>query len=136
LAPGEQVALINISIMKKIVLIIACFLSVNRLSAQKIDGLWYSSDSTRVYEIKKSSENKYTAVIKSSTRQSDSAGYIVIKDLEYNSRRRRYEGIIYSVKDGDATFVKIKFLDTNKLSLKLSRMFVFDVLIKWIRVEV
>ena len=136
MAPGEQVALINISIMKKIVLIIACFLSVNRLSAQKIDGLWYSSDSTRVYEIKKSSENKYTAVIKSSTRQSDSAGYIVIKDLEYNSRRRRYEGIIYSVKDGDATFVKIKFLDTNKLSLKLSRMFVFDVLIKWIRVEV
>lgn len=136
MAPGEQVALINISIMKKIVLIIACFLSVNRLSAQKIDGLWYSSDSTRVYEIKKSSENKYTAVIKSSTRQSDSAGYIVIKDLEYNSRRRRYEGIIYSVKDGNATFVKIKFLDTNKLSLKLSRMFVFDVLLKWIRVEV
>ena len=136
MAPGEQVALINISIMKKIVLIIACFLSVNRLSAQKIDGLWYSSDSTRVYEIKKSSENKYTAVIKSSTRQSDSAGYIVIKDLEYNSRRRRYEGIIYSVKDGDATFVKIKFSGTDKLSLKLSRMFVFDVLIKWIRVEV
>lgn len=136
MVPGEQVALINISIMKKIVLIIACFLSVNRLSAQKIDGLWYSSDSTRVYEIKKSSENKYTAVIKSSTRQADSAGYVVIKDLEYNSRRRRYEGIIYSVKDGDATFVKIKFLDTNKLSLKLSRMFVFDVVLKWIRVEV
>lgn len=120
--------------MKKIILLIIFFISVNRLIAQKIDGLWHSSDSTRVYEIKKTTGNKYTAVIKSSTRKKDSAGYVVIKDLEYNARRKRYEGVIYAVEDGDATFVKIRFANTNKIVLKLSRMFVFDVSINWIRV--
>ncbi len=119
--------------MKKLILLIICFISVNRLVAQKIDGLWYSSDRTRVYEIKKTTGNKYTAVIKSSTRKKDSPGYVVIKDLEYNARRKRYEGVIYAVEDGDATFVKIRFTNTNKIVLKLSRMFVFDVSINWIR---
>lgn len=119
--------------MKKILILITCFISVNRSVAQKIDGLWYSSDSTRVYEITKTTGNKYTAVIKTSTRKKDSPGYIVIKDLEYNSRRKRYEGIMYAVGDGDATFVKIRFRDANKIVLKLSRMFVLDVSINWIR---
>jgi hypothetical protein len=88
-----------------------------------------------VYEVKKTEGSKYTAIIKSSTRKTDTAGYVVIKDLEYNARRKRYEGVIYAMKDGDKTFVKIKFskADTNKIVLKLSRMFVFDVSISWIR---
>jgi Uncharacterized protein conserved in bacteria (DUF2147) len=133
LVPEKQGVLINHPGMKKIIILIISFISVNRLAAQKIDGLWYSSDSTRLYEIKKTTENKYIAVIKSSTREKDSTGYVVIKDLQYNSRRKRYEGVIYAVKDGDATFVKIKFTNTNKIILKLSRMFIFDVSIDWIR---
>lgn len=115
-----------------------CFLLANSSYAQKIDGLWYSSDSTRVYEIKKTAGDKYTAVIKTSTRKTDKPGYTVIKDLAYNTRKKRYEGIIYAMSDGDATFVKIKFDKTNnnKIMLKLSRMFVFDVSINWIRVSI
>lgn len=119
--------------MKKILLLIICFISINRLAAQKIDGLWYSSDSSRVYEIKKTTGNKYNAVIKSSTRKNDLPGYVVIKDLEYNARRKRYEGVIYAVENSEATFVKIRFTNTNKIVLKLSRMFVFDLSINWIR---
>ncbi len=119
--------------MKKILLLIICFISTYRVAAQKIDGLWYSSDSSRVYEIKKTTGNKYNAVIKSSTRKNDRPGYIVIKDLEYNARRKRYEGVIYAVENSEATFVKIRFTNTNKIVLKLSRMFVFDLSINWIR---
>ena len=135
MAPEKQGAIINNSGMKKIIILIISFISVNTLVAQKIDGLWYSSDSTRIYEIKKITGNKYTAIIKSSTRKSDSPGYVVIKDLEYNSRHKRYEGVIYAAEDGEATFVKIKFTNTNKIILKLSRMFILDVSINWLRVE-
>lgn len=123
--------------MKKIIVLIICFISVNSLTAQKLEGLWYSSDSSRVYEISKTGENKYTVVIKSSTRKADSPGFVVIKELEYNSRRKRFEGMICAVEDGAETFVKIRFskFDTNKLALKLSRMFVFDVSIKWLRAD-
>jgi hypothetical protein len=132
----EQDVTINNSGMKKVIILLISIISVNSLAAQNIDGLWYSSDSTRVYEIKKATGNKYTAVIKSSTRKTDTAGYVVIKDLQYNSRRKRYEGIIYAVADGNATVVKIKFSKniTDKIVLKLSRMFVFDLSINWIRV--
>lgn len=121
--------------MKKINLFVISLLLANTTSAQKLEGLWYSSDSSRVYEVKKTDGSKYTAVIRSSARKTDTAGYVVIKNLEYNARRKRYEGVIFAVKDGDKTFVKIKFsqADTNKIVLKLSRMFVLDVTINWLR---
>jgi hypothetical protein len=105
------------------------------LYAQNLTGLWYSSDSTRIYEIKETAVNKYTAVIKSSTRKADKPGYVVVNNLIYNPRRKRYEGIIYAVKDGEPAFVKIKFSkkDKNEIMLRLNRMFVFDVAIDWIR---
>jgi len=123
--------------MKQLFILFTCFLLSNSLHAQKLNGLWYSSDSTRVYEIKQTAENKYIAVIRSSSRKKDSLGYIVIKDLEYNTRRKRYEGVIYAVEDGEPVFVKIKFskTNTNKINLKLSRMLVFDVSINWVRVN-
>lgn len=107
----------------------------NTISAQKLEGLWYSSDSSRIYEMRKTAGNKYYAVIKSSTRKTDTVGYNVIRELEYNKRRKRYEGVIYAVKDGDKAFVKIKFskTGTNKIVLKLSRMFLFDVSLNWIK---
>jgi len=123
--------------MKKIITIILCIVLQKSLPAQNLHGLWYSSDSTRVYEIKQAANNKYSAVIRSSTRKTDSIGYIVLKDLEYNVRKKRYEGFIYAVADGEAAFVKIRFnkKDTNRLILKLSRMFVFDVSIDWVRMS-
>jgi len=123
--------------MKKLLILAGLLFSLKTSFAQKIAGLWYSSDSSRVYEIKQTAVNKYVAVIRSSTRKTDSAGYVVIKELLYNNRKKRYEGIIYAVADGAPAFVKIKFSkkDINKIRLKLSRAFVFDVLIDWIKVS-
>ena len=122
--------------MRKVLLALILFACTEEIYAQKIEGLWYSSDSTRVYEIREVATNKYTAFIKSSTRKTDSVGYTVIKDLEYNARKKRYEDFIYAMQDGEPAFAKIKFnkSDANKISLKLSRMFVFDVSIDWIRI--
>jgi hypothetical protein len=119
--------------MKKIVVLSACLIWIKTSFAQKLTGLWFSSDSTRVYEIKESTANKYTAVIKSSARKTDQAGYVVIDDLTYNNRKKRFEGFMFAVEDGSAVFVKIKFSrnDINVLNLKLSRAFIFDVSINW-----
>jgi len=121
--------------MKTLVTLIF-FLSFAVLSnAQKLAGLWYSADSSRVYEIQSSGINTFTAIIKSSSRKKDRIGYAVIKGLTYNSRKKRYQGTIYAVSDGQPTFVKIRFdkRNSNKIILKLDRMLVFDVAIHWVR---
>lgn len=105
--------------------------------AQKISGLWYSADSSRIYEIKEAAHDNYTAIIKSSERKTDSIGYVVLQNLTYNSRKKRYEGSIYAVTDGQPAFVKIKFNkhNGNKIILKINRMFVMDVTINWTRAQ-
>ena len=124
--------------MKKILIFFTCLFFIKTLQAQKLKGLWYSNDSTRIYEIKQTAENNYIAVIKSSTRKKDSVGYVVIKDLAYNARKNRYEGVMYAVSDGKPAFVKIKFskTDAKNINLKLSRMFVFDASINWIKADI
>jgi len=108
---------------------------LSNAKAQKITGLWYSGDSTRIYEIKSSGTDEYSAIIKSSSRRNDSVGYCAIKNLKFNARKKRYEGIIYSVADNKPTGVKIKFgKDPDKIILKLNRMFIMNVTIYWKRV--
>lgn len=121
--------------MKKILLLFLSILFIRGIQAQKLTGLWYSSDSSRVYEIKQVDANTLTATIRSSARKIDSVGYTVIKNLTYNNHKKRYEGVIYAVADGQPAFVKIRFdkHNTNKLILKLNRMFIFNVDIDWVR---
>ncbi|GAB2818428.1 hypothetical protein [Ferruginibacter profundus] len=124
--------------MKKVFLLFISIVCITTIKAQKLTGLWYSSDSSRVYEIKEADDNQFIAAIKSSERKTDSIGYIVLKNLCYNSRKKRYEGVIYAVNDGKPAFVRIKFdkHNSNKIVLKLNRMFVMDVAINWVRVNV
>ncbi len=101
--------------------------------AQQINGCWYSADRTRLYEIKQTSEHNYSAVIKSSSRTADSIGYEVIKDLVYNEKKQRYEGVMYAVSDGQPASVKITFDESNlnRIVLKLNRFFFMDVVLNW-----
>ena len=135
LAPKDLAGTIKIERMRKILILIFFTTGINTIQAQKLTGLWYSADSSRVYEIKAADGNTFTAIIKSSERKADSVGYLVIKDLLYNNRKKRYEGIIYAVTDGQPAFVKIKFdkHNSNRIILKLNRMFVMDVAINWVR---
>jgi hypothetical protein len=123
--------------MKYFLFIVLWMLGMSTIEAQKLSGVWYSEDSTRVYAIKQTADDTYMAVIKSTARKADSVGYVVIRDLHYNIRKKRYEGVIYAVTDGQPAFVKIKFLkdNANRISLKLSRMFILDVSIIWKRVS-
>lgn len=113
-------------------LFILVFLSYTPIKAQQITGLWISADSSRLYEIKAAADNSFEAVIKSSSRKSDSAGFVVIKAIQFNAVKKRYEGIMYAAADNQPCFVKISTVN-NQLLLKLQRMFLFDAVLKWNR---
>ena len=138
MAPKDLAGTIKIERMRKLFILIFFISGINSIQAQKLTGLWYSADSSRVYEIKATNDNQFVAFIKSSERKTDSVGYVVLKNLLYNSRKKRYEGVIYAVTDGHPAFVKIKFdkHNSNRIILKLNRMFVMDVAIDWVRAEV
>jgi hypothetical protein len=119
---------------KKLLLPLLLIIATNT-RAQQITGLWYSADSSRIYQVKATDSNKYEAVIYASERKTDTIGFTVIKNLQYNSRKKRYEGAMYAVSDGRPCFTKITFLNNaNMLLLKLSRFFIMDIAIEWSRV--
>ena len=120
--------------MKKTIALLLFFITV-KIQAQQLTGLWYSADSSRIYEIKSNGFNNFEAIIKASTRKNDLIGYTAIKNLQYNLRKKRYEGYMYSVSDNKPCFVKIKFNNKkdNRLLLKLNRLFIMDVSLNWTR---
>lgn len=113
--------------MKTIICVLAIMLCVYT-KAQQITGLWFSADSSRIYKINQTGSNLYEAVIKKSARKTDSIGFTVIKNLQYNTAKKRYEGIMYAVTDNRPCFVKIT-MESTRLHLKLKRMFLFDAVI-------
>lgn len=133
MAQKDLAGSIKIFNMKNVLLLLSSLVSFATSQAQQLTGLWYSEDSSRVYEIKETASNNFSATIKYSERENDSTGFTVIKNLIYNNHKKRYEGIIYAVTDGKPTFVKIKFDKSNpaKIILKLSRMLIMDVTIYW-----
>lgn len=113
-------------------LVLFAIIACSQIKAQQITGLWLSGDSSRVYEIKEAAGNTFEAVIKSSSRKTDSTGFIVIKAIQFNAVKKRYEGVMYAASDNQPCFVKI-FTGNNRLRLKLNRMFLFDAVLKWNR---
>lgn len=116
-------------IMRTTILLCVLMLA-GKMQAQEIAGSWFSADSSRVYAIQQTGNNLYEAVIKNSSRKTDSIGFAVMKNLHYNAAKKRYEGIMYAVSDSQACFVKITTTN-NQLQLKLRRMFLFDVVLLW-----
>ncbi len=123
---------VQLSMMKQLTFILAVCILQHIAKAQQVTGLWYNTDSSRIYEIKQSCNEQYEAVIKNSSRKTDSAGFCVIKYLHYNNRKKRFEGIMYAAADKQPCFVKITAAN-NRLILKLSRMYVFDAVLTWSR---
>ena len=123
------------TIKKKLYTLSLVTVCISSIQAQGLTGTWYSADSTRQYEIKQVSADVFTAVIKSSVRAADSVGYEVVKHLSFNAKKKRYEGVIYAVSDGQPAFVKIRFADKNSncLILTIDRMLFMDVSLNWMR---
>ncbi len=121
--------------MKKAVSILLGIICISSIRAQTLTGTWYSADSTRLYEIKQTAPGEFAAVIKSSQRRNDSVGYEIIKNIFFNTKKKRYEGVIYAVSDGQPAFVKIRFAEKNKnnLIITIDRMLFMDVSFNWMR---
>jgi hypothetical protein len=133
MAPKDLAGIIKKISMKNINFVLVSLLLFFRTEGQQLTGCWYSDDSSRVYEIKETGSNNFTATIKYSERKTDSTGFIVIKNLGYNHHKKRYEGFIYAAADNKPAFVKIRFDKGNpsKIILKLSRMLIMDVTLYW-----
>lgn len=121
----------------KYFLIIFIFLSKtsHSFAQDSIKGLWYSSDSTRVYKIY-DNEKGLQAILVSSKRKNDKMGALVLDELQYNCKKRKFFGFIYGINDNDyrPQFAKLKLSNNgNVLKLKLPRMFLFPVNLYWIK---
>lgn len=121
--------------MKKIKLCTLLLLfSIINVKAQQapITGYWYSKDGSRQYLI---TENKsgWEATLVHAERENDKEGKLILSRLQ--KIRNRYRGTIYSATDNMNTTVSIRVSRKNKkvLVLKLKRLLLLDVTIKWYR---
>lgn len=109
-------------------------LFITRANAQEtmITGNWYSKDGSRQHHIRQK-DNEWEALLIRSDRKKDTAGKIILSHLQ--KRKNRYKGVIYSVTDGAHTSVTIRASRKNRevLILKLKRMLLLDVTIRWYR---
>lgn len=120
MVPGISENTTKSYIKMKWIFLLAFCISFNSIGAQNLIGTWYSEDGTRQYEIHRSLENKYNAVIKSSARPADIQGFEVLRELTYNSQKNRFEGYIYTASERIPSFVTIHISSSNPLLLQLS----------------
>jgi hypothetical protein len=124
----------------KFFIFILLFLSIRTVVfAQTIEdnisGLWYSSDSSRIYKVYQTSYG-YDANVYSTKRPGDEKGMTVLKEVKFYPGKDDYEGLIYSSDGLQSTGTKIKVEENKKLLLlKLPRLLFFPVYIKWYRVQ-
>lgn len=102
---------------------------------QDISGLWYSEDTTRVYEFRSLSPDQFEARIKSTSRPGEKAGVTILKQVRKSRSGDSYKGIIFSP-DSSGIQAKAKLrLKTNGriLQLRISRLILLPVKIRWYR---
>lgn len=122
--------------MKSISIASILLLKVLLCNAQNsIVGLWYSDDSSRIYELFEKG-GVYEAMLHSSKRERDSAGVLVLLNLTYKHRRKMYQGFIRALGDGVMVSVKLRLKNDGEiLQLKLRRMFFFPVYLRWTKMK-
>lgn len=102
-------------------------------SQHAIKGLWYSTDSSRVYQIHNTCKG-LEATLYSSKRITDKIGVVVLTNVTFRAKKKRYEGIMYAISDNSPARARLKISDDGKvLLLKLPRLVIFPVYLKWIR---
>lgn len=97
-----------------------------------LSGNWYSRDGSRQYQIKETKDG-LEAILVRSTREQDKEGKLILSRIQ--KKGHRYRGIIYSSSDDMYTTVTISSSRKNRevLVLKLKRMLLLDVTIRWYR---
>src|SRR5665213_1320507 len=105
----------------KILVFTFLFFSISEVVfAQKtednISGLWYSSDSSRIYKVYQTSYG-YEANLYSSKRPGDEKGMMVLKEVKFNPGKDGYMGTIYSSDGFQNTEAIIKPVSYTHLTL-------------------
>lgn len=119
--------------MKKSLLITAMLFSLVKVNAQDalLTGNWYSRDGSRQYQIKETKDGLEAILVRSS-REQDKEGKLILSRVQ--KKGHRYRGIIYSSTDDMYTTVTITSRkNKDVLVLKLKRMLLLDVTIRWYR---
>jgi hypothetical protein len=120
--------------------IIIFFLTVGKLplyAQPGIVGRWLSVDEKRVYYIYHLNDSLYEAKLIYTKRAGEDTGTIVLKKVSYNTKRKRYEGLMYSVTDKYLVrLAKMKpSTDGNTLQFTLPRMLFMNVHLQWKRLK-
>jgi hypothetical protein len=118
----------------RILITLLCIILYNGAFAQSsITGLWYSKDSSRVYKVD-TAGNSYGAILHFSSRSGEQQGALVLSQVKKHPKKNKYTGIIRAVSDGMPVPVTIRMSENgNTLSLKLHRLFMLPVNIRWYR---
>lgn len=119
--------------MKKIHFIIATLLLTGLMgNTQSINGHWYSRDGTRQYQVSQFN-GQWEATLIHSERPGEKEGRLVLSKLR--RKKNKYRGIISSADGELKTTVTIRVSRKNNrvMLLKLKRMLIMDVTIRWYR---
>lgn len=111
------------------------FYTLPAMAQQTVTGLWYSSDSTRIYQVYQEN-GEYKALLFASQRKNEQKGIPILCDVHLDSARQEYRGAIMAADDGLKRVVKIRLShDGTQLKLRIPRFIIFPVTIIWYRAE-
>ncbi|UAY53568.1 hypothetical protein [Ferruginibacter albus] len=117
--------------MKQLLILFACIILTKIAGAQSINGRWRSEDKSRIYKIEEK-EGAYQALLEKSNRKDDHEHSVILDNVTYNKKKKRYEGIIYTVDRNNSRPVIITE-EGNKLKLRLKRLVFENVDTYWYR---
>lgn len=111
---------------------IVCITSYN-VTAQNIEGKWYSGDSSRIYEINYTN-GMFEGKVMASSHTDEKPGQYILKNVLYNAKKKRYEGLILALDDGQVRQVDI-YVSDETLVLLIKRMILTKLKIQWQKVR-
>jgi hypothetical protein len=100
-----------------------------------IKGVWRSSASQRSILVRERVSGQYECVILSDEKDSSVIGFLLVRNLRFNHKRKLYNGVIYSPKHPEiVTSVTIKADPENReLTMVLQRMIFMHIRMHWER---
>lgn len=120
---------------KKIAMLSLLVLHYALQAQQDIKGLWYSEDSTRVYEVLLSSTQSYDARLVTTKRPGDKAGMKILEQVRKRAKGSKYVGVILATdQSGTRALAKIRLKRNGDiLQIKIRRLILLPVKIRWYR---
>ena len=111
---------------------VASAFATDAQGSNDISGLWYSSDSSRIYKIY-ATNGGYAATLFSSRHAGEQAGKSVLQDIVFVPKKNDFDGYIFATDGNVDTRARLTLLENGVLKIKLPRLVFFPVYMKWYR---